>query len=76
MCGESWPFLSMTLAKLGRTEEAQIVFERLEVLIYDQRDELWWFRESTSVWLKECEQLLERSDSQAEPPENHEESVN
>ncbi len=69
-------FLTMTLAKLGRAEEAQTIFERLKALIYDQRDELWWFRESTTAWLKECEQLVELSDSQAEPPENHEKGVN
>jgi hypothetical protein len=57
----------MTLAKLGRTDDAQAMFERLDRLIYEQRDELWWYQESVRTWRNECEQLIGRSDSQMEP---------
>jgi hypothetical protein len=67
-------FLTMTLAKLGRTDEAQAMFERLTRLIYVEGDELWWYQESVWAWRKECEELLGRADSQGERADDIEQS--
>jgi hypothetical protein len=60
--------LAMVLFELGRIAEARSAFERLEGLIEDSR-EGWKYNEEAIALFEECQQLLEDSGAQAEPPQ-------
>jgi hypothetical protein len=66
----------MALFKLGRRQEAQITFERLEELMNDEEEGLRLYSETAVGWYAECKQLLAPSDPHSEPLENTEEGRN
>jgi len=59
----------MALVKLGRIEEARVMFNRVDDA---KGEEEWWDGEGATALFEEARQLLEGSDAQGEPPENHE----
>ena len=59
----------MALLKLGRIEEARVMFKRLEDLM---RDEGWMNNEEAIALFEEAKQLFDASDVQTEPLENTE----
>jgi hypothetical protein len=61
--------LSMAALKLGRTQEASAVFERLDRLMDDEEG---YYDEAAMRWLEESRQLFERADVRIEPTENRE----
>ena len=67
--------LAMALLRVGRTDEARAVYERLEGLM-DDTNEGWKYRRVPRTLFEEAKQLLEEAVVQAEPPENTEEGEN
>ena len=67
--------LSMALLNLGRTQEAQAMFERLEQLMNNEEEGLRLYSEAARDWYEECKQLLEGSRAPTGPLQNTEGEV-